>query len=310
MTKTPARVLMILLMAPFLLTVFLCAQDWTGQGRQIGFVYDEEGNPLEGVKVKLVYVKTQSGKELISDKNGKWVAMGIKGGTWNVDFEKIGYAPKKISITVIDFSQKNPTAEIRLKKIEGLVITEDLKEDFKKGNDLFDEEKFEEAIAVFTGIVEKFPDAYFVNLNIGHGYFKLENYEEAEKSYKKLLESDNDHVHALISIGNCHMNQGNMDKALEWYNKIEFEKIDDPIVLYNVGTVFYNNSNTEEALKYYKKSVEIQEGFLDGHYQLGLAYLTLGRKPDAIAEFETYLKFDPDSERAAQVQNFLEFLRK
>jgi tetratricopeptide (TPR) repeat protein len=310
MTKTPAKVLKILLIAPFLLTVVLSAQDWTGQGRQIGFVYDDEGNPLEGAKVKLIYTKTQTGLDVITDKNGKWVAMGVKGGIWDVDFEKIGYAPKRISITIKDFNQRNAPVEIKLKKIEGFVITDELKEEFVKGNDLFDEEKYEEAIAVFSGIVEEFPDAYIVYLNIGHGYFKLENYEEAEKNYKKVLERDPEYVHAIIGVGNCYMNRENVDKALEWYNKIEFEKIDDPVVLYNVGTVFYNNSNTEEALKYYKKSVEIQEDFLDGRYQLGLAYLTLGRKPDAIAEFETYLKFDPDSERAVQVHNFLEYLRK
>ena len=55
----------------FLLTTIVFSQDWTGQGRQIGFVYDEEGNPLEGVKVKLLYTNTQSGFEVTTDKKGK-----------------------------------------------------------------------------------------------------------------------------------------------------------------------------------------------------------------------------------------------
>ena len=51
------------------------AQDWTGQGRQIGYVYDEEGNPLEGVKIKLLFVKTGSGFEVATNDKGKWTAM-------------------------------------------------------------------------------------------------------------------------------------------------------------------------------------------------------------------------------------------
>ena len=38
-------------------------------------------------------------------------------------------------------------------------------------------------------------------------------------------------------------------------------------------------------MKYYKKSVEIDEDFLDGIYQLGLAYLTLGKNAEALNEF-------------------------
>lgn len=286
------------------------SQDWTGQGRQIGYVYDEEGNPIEGVRVKVIFTETNSGMETKTDSNGKWVAFGIKGGRWNVDFEKVGYEPKKIWISVKDFRQVNPIVEIKMKKLEGLFITEDLKEEWKKGTGLFDEGKYDEAIQVFKDILEAFPDAYIVNLNIAHCYFQKEEYDRAEEFYKKVLEKDPVNNTALMGIGNCYSNRGDEEKALEWYNKIEFEKIDDPIVLYNVGSIFTNHSKFEEALKYYKKAVEIQEDFLDARYQLGLAFLTLGKNAEALSEFENYLIFDPDSERAAQVKGFIEYLKK
>jgi len=303
-------VLAVFLIGFFLGSLPAAGQDWTGEGRQIGYVYDEEGNPLEGVKVKLFFVKTQSGFELETDKEGKWVAMGIKGGAWYVDFEKVGYEPKKISINVLDFRQQNKPIEIQLKKIEGLVITDELKDDFKKGNELFDQGKYDEAIAVFKGIVEAFPSAYVVNLNIGHCYFQKEEYDEAEAFYKKVLEQDPDYVHAVVGIGNCYMNRGDVDKAMEWYNRISFEKLEDPVVLYNVGTVYYNNSKFQDALRYYEKAVEIDEGFLDARYQLGLAFLTLGKNEEAIEQFEAYLVHDAESERASQVRSFLDYLKK
>jgi tetratricopeptide (TPR) repeat protein len=69
-------------------------------------------------------------------------------------------------------------------------------------------------------------------------------------------------------------------------------------------------ANYEEALKYYQRSVEIKEDFLDGIYQLGLTYLTLGKNDEAITQFENYLKIDPDSEKANQVKGFLNYLRR
>jgi hypothetical protein len=293
-----------------LLTTLAFSQDWTGQGRQIGFVYDEEGNPLEGVKVKLLFTTTQSGFEVTTDKKGKWVAMGIKGGTWFVDFELPGYLPKNISITVLDFRQKNPQIDVTLEKAEGLVVTEDVKEEYLQGTKLFEGGQYEEAIAIFAGILEKYPDVHIINYDIGNSYFQMDKYDEAEEHYLKVLEKEPDHVHTLMGIGNCYINRGNNEKALEWYNKIEFEKIEDATVLYNIGTIFYNTSKFNEALKYYKKAVEIQEDSLDARYQLGLAYLAMGNNPEALREFENYLKYDSDSERATQVRGFIEYLKR
>jgi tetratricopeptide (TPR) repeat protein len=298
------------IMAILLLAAFAFSQDWTGQGRQIGFVTDEEGKPLQGVKVKLFFVTTQSGFELQTDADGKWVALGIKGGTWYVDFELPGYLTKKIVIEVKDYHAQNPQLQVKLTKLAGLTVTDEIKEQFLKGNQLFEEGKYGDAIGVYQAILAKFPDAYIIYLNVGNSYFQLEKYDEAEAAFQKVLEKDAQEPHALLGIGNCHMNRGDTEKALEWYGKIEFGKIDDPTVLYNVGTLLYKNGKAAEALNYYKRAVEIQDGFLDARYQLAMVYLGLGNNAEAMVEFENYLKHDPDSERASQVKGFIEYLKK
>jgi tetratricopeptide (TPR) repeat protein len=288
---------------------FSYSQDYKGKGRQIGYVFDEQGAPLEGVTVKLFSLKVQQGFETQTDKEGKWVAFGIVGGGWNVDFEKFGFMPKKIAIQVNEW-QRNPDIKLNLTKAEGLVVTDELKDMLLKGNELFDAQKYDEAAAAYRAILEKFPDAHIIHKNIGNCYFAQEKYDEAESNYQKILETDPGNAEAILLIGNCYANRGQTEKALEWYGKIEFEKIDDPVVLYNVGTNYYNNSKFEDALKYYRKAVELQKDFTDGLYQLGLTHLAMNNQPEAIATFENYLKVDPDSARAGQVKGFLEFLKK
>ncbi len=282
----------------------------SGQGRQIGVVSDEEGNPLEGVTIKLVYPKTGSGFEIITDAEGKWVAMGVKGGTWHLDFTLQGYAPKNISWTILDFRQKNKLCEVTLQKLEGMFITDDLQDEFQEGVDQYEQGKYQESIDIFNGILETFPDAYMANMNIGNCYFQMEKYEEAEKFYLLFYERDQENADVLLGIGNCYANRGDNDTALEWYNRIEFEKIRAPVVLYNVGTIFFNNAQYENAIKYYKRAVEIKEDFTDAVYQLGLTNLTVGSNQDAIIQFENYLKLDSDSERSTQVKGFIEYLKK
>lgn len=291
------------------LPILVLPQDYKGKGRVIGFVHDEAGNPLKGVRVKLFSLRAQDGFTIITDEKGKWVASWIRSGGWNVDFEKIGYMPKKISIQVKEHT-KNPEIKVTLKEVEGLVITEELEAELGEGNKLFEEGKYEEAVDVYKKILEEFPDAYVINKNIGNCFFQQEKYEKAEEYYRKVLEQAPSDKEIILAIGNCYANRGENEKASEWYRKVAFEKIDDPTVLYNIGTIFFNNSQFEEALEYYKKAVEIQADFLDALYQLGLVHLTLGHNQDAINIFENYIKRDEDSERASQVKGFIEFLKK
>jgi tetratricopeptide (TPR) repeat protein len=287
----------------------LSAQDWKGKGRLGGLVLDQSGAPIEGVKVKLFSLKAQEGTDVKTDKSGRWMAAWIRSGAWNVDFEKIGYAPKKIVIEISE-SKKNPDVEIRLDKIEGLVITDEVKDLLTRGNELFDKKDYAGALVLYQDILAKYPDAYPVQMNVGNCHFAEEKYDLAEQSYLKLLEKDPKNVNAVIAVGNCYANRGDSAKAMEWYSKLEFEKIDDPTVLYNLGTSYYNNAKFEDALKFYKKAVEKQKDSTDAMFQLGLTYLNLQKNAEAIAIFEEYLKVDATSGRADQVRAFLDYLKK
>ncbi len=285
------------------------AQDYKGKGRAQGTVTDTQGKPIKGVKVKLFYPKAAEGFDVSTNAEGKWTASWLRGGDWDLDFEKAGFMPKKISAHVNELS-KNPPIDVKLEKVAGLVVTDELKKDLVDANALYDQAKYSEAIEAYKVMVTKYPDAYVIANNIGNCYFKLEKYDDAEQWYQKVLEKDPKNVEAIVSIGNCYANRGEKDKALEWYGKVEFDKITDPVVLYNIGTNYYNNSKYDEALKYYQKAVELKPDFTDAIYQLGLAYTTMGNSPEAIKTFEGYLKLDADSPRAGQVRGFLDYLKK
>ncbi len=302
--------------APILLSIFilmslsLTAQTYKGKGRMSGYVFDQDGNPIEDVTVKLFSLRAQAGFEIKTDGEGKWVAAWLRGGGWNIDFEKFGYEPKKISVSIEEMGKKLPPMEIRLNKIQGLIISDALKDELTQGNELFNAGSYTEAIAVYSKMLEDNPEIYILNKNIGNAYFEMEDYDQAEAFYKKILEQDPEATDAKISIGNCYVNRGDSAAALEWYNKVEFDSINDATVLYNIGTSLYNSGNYEESLRYYQRSVEIQPDNLDGIYQLGLCNLTLGNKDAAVSQFEKYLEIDSETQRATQVRGFLDYLRR
>jgi Tfp pilus assembly protein PilF len=299
----------VLLLCVLAAQTYVYSQGYKGKGKLKGLVSDQEGNPIEGVTVKLYCERGASGFEVTTDTKGKWKAFYIRGGPYDIDFEKSGFMPKKINVNINEFG-KNPDIEVSLQKVEGVVVTDDLKEGLKKGNDLFDQQKYEEAIQAYQAIIEKAPETYVLYRNIGNSYFQMENYEKAEEYYLKVLDNEPNDTESMIGIGNTYANRGQIEKALEWYNKIEFEKISDTMVLYNIGSNFYSQGQHQEALKYYQKAVELKDDFQDALYQLGLVNLTLGNNQEAIDVFQEYLKYDSESGRADQVRNFIEFLKK
>jgi tetratricopeptide (TPR) repeat protein len=293
----------------FVAAVTLAAQDYKGRGRVSGYVTDEEGKPIEGVKVRLFSLKAQEGFEVNTDKGGKWVAAWIRSGGWNVDFECAGYEPKKISMDISE-SKKNPDVVISLRKVEGLVVTDDIRDRVTEGNSLFEQGKYDEAAALFQKILEQYPDTYPIYRNLGNCYFAQEKYDLAEENYQKVLEKDPGNAEAIIAIGNCYSNRGDTAKALEWYGKVDFEKIEDPVVLYNLGITYGKNGQYEDALKCYQKAVDKNKNFQDARYQLGLTYISLQKNAEAVATFEEFLNLYPESPQAGQVRGFLDYLKK
>ena len=287
----------------------LTAQEWKGQGRIPGIVVDQQGNPIEGVRVKLFCPKWEGGFETKTGKDGKWLGAWMRSGLWNIDFDKLGYSPVHKALQMNQF-EKYKEMKVVMNKIEGLVVSDDMKKDLTAANDLFDKKDYAAAIDAYKAFLVKFPEAYFIYRNVGNSYFLLEKYDEAEAAYKQVLAKDANDAEATISIGNCYANRGNSDAAMEWYNKISLEKISDPNLLYSVGIAYFKASKLPEAEKYFAKAVELDETQIDALYQLGITYTAEQNKEKAIATFEKYLKVDPDSERAGQVKGFLDYLKK
>jgi tetratricopeptide (TPR) repeat protein len=288
---------------------FLSAQDWKGQGRLPGIVVDEQDNPIEGVHIKLFCPQWNGGFEVTTGSDGRFVAAWMRSGLWNIDFDKIGYQPVRKAFRMNQF-ERQPEMKVTMKKVEGLVITPDMKDDLVKANTLFDKQDYAGAVEAYRAMLEKFPEAYIIWRNIGNCYFVQEKYEEAEAAYKEVLAKNPDDVDSIVGVGNCYANRGDMDKAMEWYGKAPLDKISDSSSLYAIGIAYFKASKLEEAREYLDKAVEVEPTNTDALYQLGLT-LTAMQKPDeAIAAFDKYLALDSDSERAGQVRGFLDYLRK
>ncbi len=291
------------------LTIVVYPQAYMGKGKLKGIVTDTQGNPVEGVTVKLYHLKSASGFTTTTNKKGEWKAFWIRGGMWNIDFTKVGYAPKAISVRIKEYG-KNPEIKIQMQKIEGINVNKKIEKELVEGNKLYKAGDYSGALEKFQQILQDNPDLYQVNTNIGNCYFSMKNYDKAIEYYKKVLEKEPNNTKMLMAIGNCYIEKKDYDEALKWYDKIQFDKIDNTITLYNIGVIYYNNNKYDQALKYFKRAATLDNQFTDAIYQLGLTYMALSKMQEAIDTFNQYLKIDSTSQRATQVKQFIEYIKE
>jgi tetratricopeptide (TPR) repeat protein len=285
-----------------------------GRAKMLGIVLDEEtGQPIGGVTVKAYFPGADSYflPFPTTDKDGKWKALFVQTGIWSLDFEKVGYIPQKISYRVVfEMGAQVPLIEIRMKKMKDIVVKTDIVSEVERGDQLYSEKKFQEALAVFSSILEKNPHLYIIKKNIGTCYFAMENYEKALENFLQVQEKQPNRGDLLVAIANTYNNWGKQDQAIEWYKRIPLSEIRDIDTAYNAGVVFSNSGNQADALKYFQKAVEIDPQFADGYYQLGLCRVALGSSAEAIEALKKFIELAPESANAATAKAIIETLTK
>jgi thioredoxin-like negative regulator of GroEL len=297
-----------------LVTPALLMSQLRGQAKILGVVLDDEtGEPIEGVTVTVYFkdAETAVTPSPVTDKDGKWKALFIRGGMWSLDFQKPGYLPQKISHRVVfEMGVKVPELEVRLKKIQGVVVKSDVLKDMEKADSLYNEKKYPEAIAAYESILAKNPDLHFIGKNIGDCYFAMQDYEKAVASYLPVNEKQPDRGDVMIAIANAYNNWGKTDEAIAWYQKVPVSGIRDVNSAFNTGVVFANSGNQADAVKFFQKAVEIDPEFADGYYQLGLCQVAVGATPEALAALDKFISLAPDSPDVPTAKAIIDTLTK
>lgn len=284
------------------LSLVLLPQATSGKGKMRGVVTDAKtGEPIEGVTVKLYCIKATAFYKPSpkTDKDGKWRAFHIRGGMWNLDFEKVGFEPKKLSFNVDTRpGMRRDLIETKLKKLEGPALDANIVEEINQARELMNNNKVQEAIDQFLVIKEKYKESSgiaIVNLYIGNAYSQLEQYKKAIESFKEAVEKYPKHQGLILSIGNSYSNLDQPEKAMEWFKKIPFDELDNTDTLYNIGVGFYNSFKYDDALKYFNKAIEINPEFAPAYYQLGMTYTALSKTTEAVESLKKFMELDPES---------------
>jgi tetratricopeptide (TPR) repeat protein len=291
--RTLNRIAFAVVLAGTLSTGLAGAQAWRGQGRVAGKVTDEAGKPVEGVTVKATLPAAEGGTEVRTNNKGDWAVGGIAGGAWSIDFMKEGYEPRRISVSISEYS-RIPPVEIVLKKAATVVDPNvEIREQLVEAAGLMNRKQYAGARAIYEALLEKHPEAHQLYPLVARTYYGENQHDKSIETLRIALEKDPGNVEVKLLLGNILVEKGNAEEGKKILDSIDEGQVKDPATFLNVGIALMNQGKAAEALPFFAKAVTRFPADPDGYYYRGITYLQLGKTAEARTDLKKYLSIAP-----------------
>ncbi len=283
----------------------------TLKGKLEGLVHDVAGRPAERAAVSIVSTKTSSVHyELTTDKNGKFVQIGLSTGNYLVSVKKDGFAPHSSEARVR--IGETTSLDIALKTIEAAVqkTLSEADDLFLKGNKLYAEQKYAEASAAYDKAVALDPANWRYRLNQGLSLKKQGQAEAAQAAFLKAVELNPEVSGSNKEAGESLAKAEKYAEARPYFEKAAALDPDNPDVHYNLGLCLSGLGEPEAALAQFQRVIELQPDYADAHFQIGTLLIGQNRIPEAVASLERFLTLAPQHEKAGLARQILQALKK
>ncbi len=129
------------------------------------------------------------------------------------------------------------------------------------------------------------PDYTEAYNNLGITYSRLDRLTEAIDAYKQAIHIKPSYAEAYYNLGRAYVKLGRGIEAIDAYKQAIKIRPDLAEAHNNLGRMFASNDRWPEAIDAYKQAIKIKPDLAEAYYNLGLAYLAIGDKNSALAQY-------------------------
>lgn len=301
----------------------LLAQEGRGTGRLNGTVKDETGQPLKGVAITLKALDFNFQLKTESDAEGSWGIFGFGMGRFEITAMKDGYIPFQAGKQLSGINKNPPMDIVLVKEVKAKEPEVDKAsgEQIKKGNELYKEGKYAEALPFFREFMKNNPKQFQSGINLGNCHMHLKQYEDAINAFNKVIEgfkNENPNLKGnekaatiYASIGEAYGGLNNLEEAAKYYKEsMALYPPKDAAVAYNVAEILFNGGMTDEAIEYYSLAASLKPDMAIYYSKLGYSYLNKGDFKLAVENFEKFIKMAPDDPQTPTLKSLVDELKQ
>jgi tetratricopeptide (TPR) repeat protein len=297
-----------------------------------GFVTDDSGRPVAGVKITLlnIWKPGSSPLETKTDEKGRWRRIGMSIGIWEISAEKEGYyrSRRTCEISAMDPANRFPTwtssksttpiVPLILSRVPPLPEEDrEARKILERAHDAAAERKYELAVDLFRQHRDRQPAYDMVTVSIGWCLQEMGDLKGSIAEFQALADKTSKNPQdayltglAYAGIGECHWLGKDLRQSEAYFRKaVEASKL-NAVWAYNLAELVNARGAVEEAIVDYGMAVQSDPGWSDPFYKLGLAHIKAGDKAKAAESFRAFLKIEPRSSRAREVRGILKDLEK
>jgi tetratricopeptide (TPR) repeat protein len=314
-----------------------------GKGRQQGVVTDSKtGKPVADATVTLTLHGGNTAPVVVkTDSRGRWAAIGLTSGNWDIDITASGYNTLRGSVPVAEL-QMNPQVQNKLEPavvVEAVVPASEIKstplvpqeaiDAIKEGQELLKstenvKENAKKAVADFEKALPLIPTdkpeiadvRRQLQEVLAQAYYRSGDLKNAIGTLEKMNVSDPwstpdaNQLPRQILLANLYLENKQLDEAKALVDKLPDGAIADPNVYINMAILFLNNRKPADANANLTKAIALDAKVADAYYYRGLALMQLKKNKEAKADFEQVLALAPaDAEIARDAKQLIAGLK-
>lgn len=274
-----------------------------------GQVLDETGQPLEGVKIRLVNVDRGREVVLTSGKDGRFYRRGLQAVEYQMTVEKDGYQPINDSVKLVAGTDRNFDFKLAKAAAGG-------SKEFQAGVAAFNAGNFAAAAAQFEAAVAAAPAVSALHVNLAMAYFRLNRAPEAVASLEKAAALGPNDAALQYQLGSAYVDMQAYEKAIAALQKGLAAKPDltkDPLAAEataTLGAVYFAQGNVTGAEAEFQRVLAAMPTNAAALLGMGKVHFSRNEVPQALALFERVVAERPGTPEASQAATFIKELRK
>jgi tetratricopeptide (TPR) repeat protein len=155
---------------------------------------------------------------------------------------------------------------------------------------------------------------------LGKTYYKAGQWQQAVTAFEQVIALDPQYQAAYANLGAAYHRLNQLDQAEIRYQKALALNPQDGEVVYNLAAVYLQKAMqggqpdpalVKQALDQLRRAQELSPDAAEPYFGLGVAYMMLNQRAEAIQAFETFVKRDSgqDPQAGQEAQRYLKMLR-